>query len=68
VLAWRGSSHTPTAVLVASATLAIEILVQIPFLGPSPFQVVFGGIAVTMAGLALLARRAAGRSASSGSR
>ena len=66
VLAWRGSPHTPTAVLVASATLAIELLVQIPFLGPSPFQAVFGGIAVTMAGLALLARRAAGWAAKSG--
>ena len=43
--------------LVASAILAMELLVQIPFLGFSIFQAVFGAIALGMAGLALLARR-----------
>ncbi len=35
VLAWRKSKWAPPVVLLASATLAIELLVQIPFLGPS---------------------------------
>jgi hypothetical protein len=55
-LAWRGSSHAPTAVLVASALLAIELLVQIPFVGPSLLQAVFGTVAIVLAGLALVAR------------
>jgi hypothetical protein len=55
-LAWRRSPHTPTAVLVASALLAIELLVQIPFVGPSLFQVVFGSVAIALAVLALVAR------------
>jgi hypothetical protein len=57
VLAWRRSPLAPTAVLVASAVLAVELLVQIPFLGFSIFQAVFGAIAIGMAALALLARR-----------
>ena len=57
VLAWRGSVHAPPVVLLASATLALELLVQIPFLGPSLLQAVFGTVAITMAALALQARR-----------
>ena len=57
VLAWRRSPLAPTAVLVASAVLALELLVQIPFLGFSILQAVFGAIAIGMAALALLARR-----------
>ena len=53
VLAWRGSAYAPRAVLLASASLALELLVQIPFLGPSVLQAVFGTIAVGMAILAL---------------
>ncbi|MCW2810683.1 MAG: hypothetical protein JWP61_1141 [Friedmanniella sp.] len=55
-LAWRRSPLAPLAVLLASATLAVELLVQIPFLGPSALQAVFGAIAVVMAVLALRAR------------
>lgn len=56
-LAWRRSPHAPTAVLLASGLLAVELAVQIPFIGPSPLQGVFGTVAVTMAGLAINARR-----------
>jgi len=57
VLAWKRSPYAPLVVLLASATLALELLVQIPFLGPSLLQAVFGTIAVGMAILALRARR-----------
>ncbi len=55
-LAWRRSPHAPNAVLVASALLAVELLVQIPFVGPSLFQAVFGTVAIVLAVLALIAR------------
>ena len=58
VLAWRCSAYAPPVVLLASATLALELLVQIPFLGPSLLQAVFGTIAIGMAILALRARNA----------
>ncbi len=56
-LAWRRSPLTPTAVLIGAATLAIELGVQIPFLGWSVLQAVFGALAAGLAILALLARR-----------
>jgi len=59
-LAWRSSPHTPVAVMVASGALAVELLVQIPFLGPSVLQGVFGTVAVVMAALAVRARRDGG--------
>jgi len=62
-LAWQRSVWAPTAALVASALLAIELLVQIPFLGPSILQVIFGAVAVGMAVVSLLARRAGWRHA-----
>jgi hypothetical protein len=55
-LAWRRSPYAPTAVIVASALLAVELLVQIPFVGPSVLQAVFGTLAIVLAGLALVAR------------
>ena len=58
ILAWRCSTYAPPVVLLASATLALELLVQIPFLGPSVLQAVFGTIAIVMAILALRARNA----------
>jgi hypothetical protein len=57
-LAWRRSSWAPAAVLVASALLALELLVQIPFLGFSILQLIFGTVAIGMAVVGLLARRA----------
>ena len=56
-LAWRRAPVAPAAVLVASGTLAVELVVQIPFIGPSALQAVFGTFAVGLAGLALDARR-----------
>jgi hypothetical protein len=55
-LAWRRSPRAPAAVLVASALLAVELLVQIPFVGPSVLQAVFGAIAIMLAVLAIVAR------------
>lgn len=60
-LAWRRSPWAPVAVLVASALLATELLFQIPFLGFSVLQLIFGTVAVGMAVVALLARRAGWR-------
>jgi hypothetical protein len=56
-LAWRRSPYGPATVLLASTTLALELLVQIPFLGPSVLQLIFGVIAILMAVLAIRARR-----------
>ena len=56
-LAWRRSHLAPAAVLVASGLLAVELLVQVPFLGFNPLQVAFGVPAVALGGLALRAKR-----------
>jgi hypothetical protein len=56
-LAWRRSVWAPVAVLLASALLVTELLVQIPFLGFSILQLIFGTVAVGMAVVGLLARR-----------
>jgi hypothetical protein len=58
MLAWRRSAWAPPAVLAASALLAIELLGQIPFLGFSMLQLIFGVVAIGMAVVALLARKA----------
>lgn len=52
--AFRRAPIAAWAVLLASATLALELVVQIPFVGPSILQAVFGAVSVT---LAVLARR-----------
>ena len=57
-LAWRRSPWAPVAVMVASALLATELLFQIPFLGFSVLQLIFGTVAIGMAVVAFLARRA----------
>jgi hypothetical protein len=57
-LAWRRSSRAPVAVLVASALLATELLIQIPFLGFSDLQLIFGTVAIGMAAVAFSARKA----------
>jgi hypothetical protein len=56
-LAWRRSVWAPPAVLVASALLATELLVQIPFLGFSVLQLILGAVAIGMAVVGLVARR-----------
>jgi hypothetical protein len=57
-LAWRRSVWTAPAVLLASTLLATELLVEIPFLGLSMLQLIFGAVAVGIAIVGLLARRA----------
>lgn len=57
VAAVRRSPRTPDVVLGASALLLVEVGVQIPFVGPSTLQAVFGSIALGLGGLALVARR-----------
>ena len=61
VLAYRRSPHAPVAVLLAAATMAIEVIVQIPFIGLNPLQAVFGGVAVALGALAVHARHAGWR-------
>lgn len=56
-LAYRRSDRAPAAVLVANGLLAVELLVQMPFLGLSPLQAVYGAPAAGLAALALRARR-----------
>ena len=56
-LVWRGSHWTPSAVMVASGLLAVELLVQIPFLGVNGLQATMGLIGGTAAALAWDARR-----------
>ena len=49
-------TERPTAVLVASGLLATELAVQVPFVGPSSLQAVFGSVSAGLAGLAVRAR------------
>jgi hypothetical protein len=57
LLAYRRSPYAPIAVVVASVTMAVEVLVQIPFIGLNPLQAVFGGLAVVLGALGVHARR-----------
>jgi len=54
---WARRPWATTAVLVSAATLGVELAVQIPFVGTSVLQAVFGGVALALAGTALDARR-----------
>jgi hypothetical protein len=56
-LAWQGSPSAPRAVMVASALLAVELLVQIPFLGVNGLQAAMASIGGTAAALAWHARK-----------
>ena len=56
-LAYRRSPYAPVAVFVAACAMAVEVAVQIPFIGPSWLQAVFGGLAAALAVLAARARR-----------
>lgn len=61
-LAYRRSPYAPIAVFVAACTMAVEVAVQIPFIGPSWLQAIFGGLAAVLAVLAVHARRKGWRS------
>lgn len=65
VPAYRRSPNAPLAVLVASATMALEVLVQIPFIEPNPLQAIFGAVALGLGALAWQARRAGWRTGGS---
>ena len=56
IAALRRWPRTPEIVLVASALLLVEVLVQIPFVGPSILQLVMGLIALALGALAWHAR------------
>jgi hypothetical protein len=56
-LAARRSPRAPLAVMVASALLLLDVIVQVPLVGFSGLQVVFGVVALVMATLAVLAQR-----------
>lgn len=47
----------PYAVLVASVLLVVEVTVQIPFVGPSILQAVFGGLALVLGAVAVVSLR-----------
>lgn len=55
-LAWRRAPWAPRAAMVASALLAVELLVQIPFLGINGLQAAMALVGGTAAGLAWHAR------------
>ncbi len=61
-LLWRRSPNAPVGVIVASGLLVTELIVQIPFIGPSALQAVFGVAAIGTAVLAVRARRRGWRS------
>ena len=49
--------RTPEIVMVSSALLLFEVVVQIPFVGPSVLQAVMGLVAVALGALGWIARR-----------
>jgi hypothetical protein len=65
-LAWRSSPHAPAVVVLASVSLATELIVQIPFLGLNVMQAVFGSLAALLAVLAVHARRLGWRPGTAG--
>jgi hypothetical protein len=59
VLALRRSPATGSAAVVAAGLLALELVVQIPFVGPDPLQAVMGLVALGLGVTGILARRRA---------
>ena len=60
VASWRAARRlrrAPEAVMLASALLVVELVVQLPFLGFDPLQPIMGVPALILAGLAVRARR-----------
>lgn len=54
-LAARRSPRAPLAVVVASGLLLLDVAVQVPLVGFSGLQIVFGVVAIVMAALAVIA-------------
>jgi hypothetical protein len=65
-LAARRDRRTPFAVIVASGLLLLDVVVQVPLVGFSGLQIVFGVVAVVMAVLAVVAHRGGTWSSQSG--
>ena len=57
VAAARRHPNTPELVIIAGGLLLLEVTSQIPFVGPSPLQGIFGAIAVGTGLLGFRARR-----------
>jgi hypothetical protein len=57
VLAWRRSRLVGTAAAVAGLLLALELAVQVPFVGWSVLQAVMGTVAAVLVWLGVLSRR-----------
>jgi hypothetical protein len=57
IAAARRHPATPRAVLVACGLLLFELIVQVPFVGPSPLQAVLGAAALGIGTCALRAYR-----------
>jgi hypothetical protein len=57
VLAWRRSRAVGSAGTVAGLLLALELAVQVPFVGWSVLQAVMGSVAAVLVLLGLLSRR-----------
>jgi hypothetical protein len=57
VTALQRRPQAPLVVVGASALLLVEVVVQIPFIGPSALQAVFGSVAVVMGSLGVAAHR-----------
>ena len=61
LVAWLGSRRSPavgSAAMAAGALLAVELVVQVPFVGPDPLQVVMGSVAAALVTLGAASRRA----------
>lgn len=57
LLAFRRSPSAGNATVVAAGLLAVELLVQVPFVGADALQVVMGLVAVLLAVMGVAARR-----------
>ncbi|WP_183099818.1 hypothetical protein [Nocardioides pelophilus] len=55
VLAWRRSRRLGAAAVAAGLLLAVELAVQIPFVGLDPLQAVMGTVAVLLVGFGMAA-------------
>jgi hypothetical protein len=60
VLARRRSPRLGTAAMAAGLLLGFELVVQVPFVGPSTLQAFMGTVAGVLVGLGLLSRRQGG--------
>jgi hypothetical protein len=67
-LAWRESVWTGVAAMVAGGLLAVELVVQIPFVGLDPLQAVMGVVAAVLVALGALADRPRRRDSGQGPR